>query len=328
MNCRSFCRLFAAMMLLVVVATWVTGCGQQAVSSADPPLRFAFQNRIGSAIPIVAVEKGFFTGQGIIVEPQRFNSGPACAEALYSGSADIGTMGDSTAIIAAAQYPQLKIIASHGTGAHRHRLIVKKDTPYTGIDELRSRRIGIKKGTSTHGGFLAMLASRGIPTDAMVIIDLDPSTMPDALMAGSVDAIAASEPTPSLAELKGGRQLITFGGLGNAYPILILTREALITSREKEVVRFFNALREAEAFIRNHPDETAALMSRVTALPPAVAKQAMERHEYRLRLDETILSSLQQTARFLSDQKKIASIPDLHKTVTKRFVGLAADETQ
>ena len=320
MNIRHSPKYLFSVSLILFTAAWVTCCDRRAEKPANPPLRFAFQNRIGSAIPIVAVEKGFFAKQGIAVEPLRFNSGPACAEALYSGSADIGTMGDSTAIIAVVQYPRLRIVASHSTGEHRHRLIVKKDGPVRSIQQLRNRRIGIKKGTSTHGGFLSVLLSREIPPTAVTIVDLNPSTMPDALIAGSVDAIAASEPTPSLAELKGGRELLTFGGLGNQYPILMLARDSFISRREGDLRAFFAALRSAEAFVRDHPDETTALLSRCTGLPLEVAKIAMGRHEYRLRLDESIVSSLRQTARFLLDQKKIASMPDLSRTLAARFL--------
>ena len=48
-------------------------------------IRFAYQNRVASAACIVAVEKQFFADEGLTVEAYRFNSGPACCEALVSG---------------------------------------------------------------------------------------------------------------------------------------------------------------------------------------------------------------------------------------------------
>lgn len=255
-----------------------------------------------------------------MIKPLRFSSGPACAEALYSGSADIGTMGDTTAIFATVQHPKLKIIASHSTGEHRHRLIVKNAAPYRTLEDLRGKRIGIKKGTSTHGGFLAALAASNIPRAAITVVDLNPDTMPVALMAGSIEAFAASEPTPSLAELKGGRELITFGGLGNQYPIMMLAHATFIKNREKDLLRFIGALRSAEKFVRKNPDETVKILGDKTGLPSEVTRQAMKRHSYRLTLDEAILSSLRDTAQFLKEQNKIKQLPDLSTTVTPRFL--------
>jgi aliphatic sulfonates family ABC transporter substrate-binding protein len=301
--------------LFFLIAALGVSCGQNNVEQTTKPIRFAFQNRIGSAIPIIAVEKGFFKQQGLVVEPLRFSSGPACAEALYSGSADIGTMGDTTAIFATAAHPKLKIIASHSTGEHRHRLIVKKSAPYQTLEDLRGKRIGIKQGTSTHGGFLAALSADNIPHTAIMIVDLNPNTMPIALMAGAIDAFAASEPTPSIAEQKGGRELITFGNLGNQYPIMMLAHTSFLENRKKAISGFIRALRSAEAFVRKRPDETARILGDATGLSIKVTRQAMTRHSYSLTLDETILSSLRQTARFLKAQKKIEQLPNLSRTV-------------
>jgi sulfonate transport system substrate-binding protein len=295
------------------------GCKEKATLS-NQPIRFAYQDRIGSAIPIVAVAQDLFQKVGLTVQPLRFSSGPACAEALYSGSADIATMGDSMAVIAIARLPKLKIIASHCTGEHRHRLIVRKASFFHNLKDLRGKRIGIKLGTSTHAGFLAALAASSVPAGDVIAMDLDPGNMSEALMAGSVDAIAASEPTPSLAELKGGRQLATFGGLGNLYPIVMVAHSGFLEEREPDVLRFIRVLRAAETFVREHPDETVRLLSEATGLPLDVTCQAMKRHTYRLVMDESILESLRKTAKFLTDQQILPTISGLASAVTDRYL--------
>ena len=295
--------------LFCLTGLWVS-CTKTDEAGSRPPLQVAFQNRIGSAIPIVAVERGYFKKEGIKVRTFRFNSGPACAEALYSGSADVGAMGDSTAILALVRHGKLKLIASHGSGEHRHRLIVRQDGTISSLKDLMGKRVAIKKGSSTHGGFLALLSAKGIPQKAVTVLDLNPGTMPEALMAGSVDAVAASEPTPSLAEARGGRELITFGGLGNNYPILMLANASVIEKRGEDLVRFFQALGHAEDFVHTHPNETAKILSRVTGLSLPLTQKAMKRHEYRLCLDEVTLSSLQSTAKFLMKHHELPPIPD------------------
>lgn len=320
MNLTCIHSRFRGCCLILFVASLIVSCDPNQALNTTKPIRFAFQNRIGSAIPMVAVEKGFFKQQGLVIKPLRFNSGPACAEALYSGSADIGTMGDTTAIFATVQNANLKIIASHSAGEHRHRLIVQNAAPYQTLEDLRGKRIGIKKGTSTHGGFLAALLAGNIPRAAITVVDLNPNTMPAALMAGSIDAFAASEPTPSLAEQKGGRELITFGGLGNQYPIMMLAHASFLINREKDLLCFVAALRSAEAFVRKNPDETVKIMGDATGLPSEVTRRAMKRHSYRLTLDEVILSSLRDTAQFLKEQNKIKQLPDLSTAATPRFL--------
>lgn len=309
--------LFTALVLGLSVA--FAACTQKP-ETASEPIRFAFQNRIGSALPVIAVEKGFFADEGLDVAPLRFNNGPACAEALYSGSADFGTMGDTTAIISASRSENLTIIASHCTGEHRHRLIVRKDSPYTTLADLSGKRVGIKKGTSTYGGFLAALNAAGIPAGTITVTDLSPSTLPEALAAGSIDAFAASEPTPSMGELKGGRELMTFGGLGNRYPIMLLAQKEFLANRRADTFAFIKALKTAEAFVQAHPEETAEIMARATGLPREVMQSAMARHTYALSLDASIVGSLSDTAAFLKAQGKVQTVPDLSTACTDRFL--------
>lgn len=275
------------------------------------PIRFAYESRIGGALPIVAFKKGFFQKQGVTVTGQVFTSGPAIYEALFLGSADVGTMGDTAALIALSKTDRFVIIASQATGEHRHRLIVKNDGPYRTLADLRGKKVAIKKGTSTYGGFLSALQAAGIEPAAIQVLDLPPETMPQALSAGSIEAFAASEPTPSQAELQGGRQMMTFGGMGNNYPILILARADLVRDRPEDTVAFLKGLLEGEVFLKHHPAEAGKIVEQATGLPVAVVQSAMARHDFTLRLDPSVQKSLVDIGTFLVSQKIITNLPPL-----------------
>ncbi|BBO88660.1 ABC transporter substrate-binding protein [Desulfosarcina ovata] len=304
----------------MAVLTGIAATGGTAGAGESASVRFAFQDRIGSVMPIVAVSKGFFAGEGLAVKPLRFSSGPACAEALYSGAADIGAMGDTTAVITVARSPRFTIVASHATGEHRHRIMIHGDSGFTRLDDLTGRRIGVKKGTSTYGGLLAALERAKLSQSMVQIVDLTPPIMSDALMAGSLDAFAASEPTPSVAEQKGARELITLGGLGNLYPILILANQDRFSADADVLIRFLRALRRAGVYAAEHPDETVALMAVETGLQADTTRKAMARHDYQLRLDQAIRASLAATAGFLKHQQIIDHVPDFNVSADSEYL--------
>jgi aliphatic sulfonates family ABC transporter substrate-binding protein len=294
-------------MVLLIVFTTING----RCSEKDETIKFAFQDRIGSVIPIIAVKKGFFIDEGLKIKPLRFNSGPACAEALYSGAADIAEMGDTASIIFLTRNPLFVIIASHATGEHRHRIMVRNDSTIQSLNDLKGKRLGVKKGTSTYGGLLSLLVKANISVEEIGMIDLEPSIMTEALLAGSLDAFAASEPTPSIAEQKGARELTTLGGLGNEYPVLILANGKTLKNQKNAIQRFFRAMKKAELYVSEKPEETADIIAAETGLTVDTTKRAMKQHEYHLRIDSAILSSLEQTALFLKGQKIITKLPDL-----------------
>lgn len=289
-------------------------------SSAADPLRFAYQNRIGDAISVVAVAKNLFSAEGVPVQAVLFNNGPACSEALFTGAVDIATMGDTAAVVAVSRTTDLRIIASHGSGETRHRIMVGRNSLIRQATDLREKRLAVKKGTSTHGGLLLFLSAKGISPAELKLVELDPAIMPDALAAGSVDAMVASEPTPSLVEQKGARELASLGGLGNSYPLLLLAKTGTIQKRDDEIRRFVSALARAEQFIRRHPEETAALLAKETGLSPALARKAMQRHSYKLQLDKTTRTSLEATALFLKDHKKISHLPTIERVIERRYL--------
>ena len=85
-------------------------------------------------------------------------------------------------------------------------------------------------------------------------------------------------------------------------------------------MNFLRALHRAIAFIHSHAEEAAAIVAEATGLEPQVAARAMERHDYRLVLDDAIIDSLQKTASFLKAQGTIAELPDLDKAADGRFL--------
>ncbi len=285
-------------------------CSPPEASAQSHTVRFVFQNRIADVLSLVAIKKGFFAEEGLIIKPLIFSDGPSTAEALFSGSADIVTMGDAAAIIAASRNQNFRIIASHSTGEHRHRIMVRSDSPLKSFGDLSGKKVGIKKGTSTYGGFLEALQKNNLSLSSVHVLDLSPDVMTNALFAGSIDAFVASEPTPSAAEEKGARQLATLGGLENEYPILLVTKADWLQANRSEAVRFLRALKKAAHFVRENPLETAGIVSTATGMKAETAKRAMQIHQYSLRLDKPILSSLEKTATFLKDQKTIPAVPD------------------
>ncbi|UCC69143.1 MAG: ABC transporter substrate-binding protein [Armatimonadota bacterium] len=298
------------------------GCGERKPAAGEatgPTIGFAYQDRIADAASIIAVEKQLFAEEGLAVKTFVFSSGPACSEALLTASADIGTMGDTTAVIAAARSP-VKIVASHGGGEHRHRIIVAADSPVRSPADLVGRSIAVKKGTSTYGGLLAWADSLHLDLSKVKVTDMRPQDMADALLSGAIDAIVASEPTPSLVEERGGRELATLGGLGNTYPILLVARDEFLANHKDAATRFMRAMDRAAAFIADNPEEAAAIVARKTGLSQATAERAMTHHYYGLQLDDTTMASLQKIADFLVAQKTLDSPPSLPVAVDDRYL--------
>lgn len=313
----------AGLLLLSIVLITVLGttfCSRDERGDQEPVIRFAYQNVVADAASIIAVKKGFFSDEGLNIKAMVFSSGPACTEALIYGNADIGTMGDTAAIITTSKGNGFKIVLSQGGGERRHRLIVVKNSHIKTIRELEGKRIGVKKGTSTHGG-LEFLARREGLDLRDEIIDMEPRDQLLALAAGELDAIVASEPIPSKAEADGfGHELTTLAGLGNTYPIFTLVNSKFAVNHPDLVGKMVKALNKATTFIDEHPEEVVSILAAESGLAPGVIRKAMAHHHYGLSLDDSVKSSLDVTAKFLQDIGQIDRIPNWTEVVDPRYL--------
>lgn len=282
------------------------------------PLVVALQDRVVDAVVIVAIEKKFFEAEGIEVLPKRFTSGNATSEALIFGDADIATMGDTAGLIAVSKYcPRIKILTALGGGEKRHGVVVAKDANITSLSDVVGKKIAVKKGTSTHGGVMLKSKAEGLNLDKEMM-DLEPSLMASALMSKEVDAVIASEPTPSVLIEKGiGKRIMSLEGVGNTYPLLLMVKEASFQAHASQMQGVFNALDKGTRFIHEHPDESAQIVSKFSKLSLGATKEAMAYHFYHVGMDEVSKKSLVKMAEFLYDMKKIGALPDLEKCTAR-----------
>ena len=306
----------------------VWGCGREGAQPSEPPaerptaLRLAYGKKIHYAPQIIALKQGYFIDAGLAIDAKAVQAGIQAAEALTSGSADAAVMGDAPAIIAAASGMPVKIIASYGGGERMHRLIAG---PKSGIKTpagLKGKRVGIQMGSSTHGAFLLFLNKNGLSTDDLKLVPLDPSDMPEAMLANQIDAGVGSEPWPSNIEerVKGSFEVATLAGLGNTYPLVMLVTARYAEAHPEAVVAALRATQQAVNLMHTDADRAAGLISEATGVPLERERKIMDTLDWGVVLDDATINSLKQTADFLYSQGKIQSLPDWDEVVDRSFI--------
>lgn len=277
-----------------------------ALSLLAAPIKIAFQDRVVDALFIIALEQKLFEKEGLEIEAKRFTNGNATSEALIFGDADFATMGDTAALLALDKYcPNIKLFTPLGGGEKRHSIVVSKESTLQSLKDLEGKKIGIKKGTSTHGGFLLKTSKEGVMLEKN-LIDLDPSLMASALMTKELDAIVASEPTPSILVEKGvGKRVAYLDGVGNSYPLLLMAKERSLRNHAEALPKLIRALRHAATFIKNEPDQSAQRVANVSGLSLKAAKESMAHHSYAVGFDPLSQESLVMMERFLRESGKL-----------------------
>ena len=123
-----------------------------------------------------------------------FSSGPLRAEAIRSGSAQVGIVGDVPPILAQFSGANLLIV---GVVASTGPSLLLATSPTSGIKavaDLKGKRVAINDGTAQHAVVLRNLKSAGLGATDIVSVNLGVAEFADALRAGQIDAAVLKQP--------------------------------------------------------------------------------------------------------------------------------------
>ena len=298
---------------LVMFAALFAGSAAQAAEC-----RLAYTAKIHYAPQILALQKGWFdtADTKVVGVDLGMSAGIAAAEALVSGSADVAVMGDVPALFALASARPCVLVASYGGGEGMHSLVVSQQSGITSPKNLEGKKIGVHFGSSTHGAISLYLKAHGL-LDSVKLVNIKQSALVEALITGDIDALAASEPSPSLAlrKVAGTTRLATLGGLGNDYPLMMVASKAFADAHPEAIKALIAGTRKGVDYINSDPASAGTELSKVTGVSAQLEQDTLRKLDWQVRLNEPILASLEQTAAFLHSIGRLKKIPDVRAAV-------------
>lgn len=158
------------------------------------------------ALPLyVAIEKGYFTEEGITVEATKFEAPNQIIDALLNGQIDM-SMAGATGITAVAESQRpnsLRIFAIQG-GDSQHiadGLIVHKDSSLNSIESLKGKKVGTLPGIQWRTIARNIFAAHNIDIDKdLTLVELAIPLQAQALGSKQVDALLTIEPVLTVVE--------------------------------------------------------------------------------------------------------------------------------
>ncbi|QQQ76269.1 ABC transporter substrate-binding protein [Saccharothrix sp. 6-C] len=305
---------------LVVAVLALSGCGT-ASSSADGPVVLKVGDQKGGS-------KALLTAAGLLddfphaIEWSTFTSGPPLLEAASAGAIDVGGVGNTPPIFAAAANAKIAAVYSAKGNVESDALLVPADSPLRTVQDLKGRGIAVAKGSSAHGQVLLTLASAGLTTKDVTLNFLQPSDAYSAFTQKRVDAWAVWDPYTAQAELEAGARVLTDGrGKSNGYTFQVAGRAALASPGKSEAIKeFVKRIGEAQRWADTHRDEWARAWAAETGLKLEVARAAVERGgDLPVALDDEVIASEQELADAFTADGALPGKVDFREFVDTRF---------
>jgi NitT/TauT family transport system substrate-binding protein len=252
----------SSMLWLGCILVILTACQSLLPADERPPLRVEWTQWWGDYTTIIAKEKGFFDKQGVKVEPVSYDVFSQAVPDLAAGKIDIGLFGLSDALNVARRVP-IKVVAVYDQGGDS---TVVAAPGINTIADLKGKTVSVPAGGSTYEIFIQeMLKSAGLSLSDVTVVNVDPEALPERL---GVDVQAGYTWEPYVTQLvKDGNHALYSSDENHLFPDVITLRADTAAERPEDVKAFLRAWFEALEYRRANPDESNAIISRVTGLP-------------------------------------------------------------
>ena len=210
---------------------------------------------------------------------QNFTSGPPVTNGMIANKLQIGMMGDYPLLVNGATFQNgnetkselVAIIAYNKDGAG-NGVVVRKDSPYYQLSDLKGKSISVPFGSAAHGMVLKAMEDRGWKEDFWKLSSQSPEVGTTNLQEGKIDAHADFVPFAELLPYRGFARKI-FDGVETKLPTMhgIVVRKDFADKYPEVVVAYLKALLEANDWVRKNPKLAAEKIQEWTKVEKEVA---------------------------------------------------------
>jgi len=246
---------------------WIFFLWTGSVSAADR-VRIGYSSISGAYTPIwVAHEAGYFAKEGLQDDIILIPSGTQLAQVTVAGEIDIGSLNGSSAIAAALQGADLKIIGNSGNKMV-FSLYVRPEIK--SVEAMKGKRIGITRfGSAPDISVRYALRKFNInPDKDLTLIQLGfMATVAAGLQGGTIEGGVVSPPTQFAVDKAGFKELISITDMDFAFPNPALVAVGSIIKTRPDVInRFIRAYVRGVHRARNDREFTYRALAKYTKI--------------------------------------------------------------
>ena len=257
----------------------------------------------------------FWNLSGIKVRHILFSSGTENNQALISGKIDINCGSDSKTVGLFNVLGEKAVLIATIQKGDRYATIVKADSPYKTWHDLKGKTVATRLGSGAEQVLRRFFQGYDdLAWEDFQWVNLKVENMIAVLQGGSIEAFTVWEPTPAIAESQGiGRVLRTYGDISQV-PVSLHTTKKFAENNGDSIVRFLVSHLAKAEMIKNDPEKAAELAAKAASakgynVPADAFKRVFSRINFELDVDTSVLESIENTAIFLHEQKKIKKVP-------------------
>ncbi len=299
------------LLLVLYCMLTLSGCEKPPVTagtSGSTPARqkvtIALVNQPQSTLIFVAMKKGYFSDEGLDVQPLLQSFGKAALQTMIEGKADFATSAETPIMFSILRGDRIFVVANIETSTANDAVVARVDAGISKPADLKGKRIGFMPGTTIDFFLDSFLTAQGLTRQDITPVPLKPDELLDALLAKKADAVAAWNYPLTQIKRQLGAQAVTF------YDRQIYTEHFNIAAMQdfvrqnpQTVTALLRGLVRAQAFVDGHANEAQDIVAEAIKVEKDLVEEVWNVMNYQVRLDQSLTITLEDETRWAMKNK-------------------------
>ena len=263
------------------------------------PLTIGVALNAGDIPPLIGIAKGFYKNAGLDITVRSWAAGKLALEAMLRGEVDVATVADTPIALNSFIRSDFVIIATFSVN-NPYRLVADRSKGINSAHDLRTRRIGVMKGTTSHYFLDLVLADNKISPNEIFVIDVVADNSVTAILHDEVDAIAAFDPHGYWVEraLADRAYVLPYDKSLHEETFNFVVRKDVLASKLDAIIRLLNATKFTIEWSSNHRNEAIFIASQQLNIDIDALNVLWSNYRHSMTLDQTLIHSLENHSRW------------------------------
>ena len=287
------------MLVLTGIGEWYFTNSQAAHSGVSESITIGEFPYETAALIYIAEDEGYFSGNGLNVTLEDYDSTSAAIDGLLKNEVNISGSPEFTVVGDVFDNENIRVIGCIDKFQTTY-IIGRKDRGIVNVSDLKGKKIGVHRGGGIGEFYLGrFLDLHGISMQDVTPVDIPPSQWVQAITNGSVDALVGGAYIDQI-QKRLGSNIILWPAQSNQSGYWVMScRDGWAASHPEQINRLLKSLDQAEVYTINHPDVAKAIVQKRMNYTDRYMATAWPDHQFSLSLDQSLLIAMNDEGRWM-----------------------------